>query len=140
MSDKDKDNNLLDELGLIPGAGVDAWEKALKEKLNLTIPDMIGAITDWLRSNAEKVSQEFFNIVPNGDYGFLIEEPNEVAEYLRTEATKLEHWDLAEARIRDDMISLVFDCKVVDEGDTFKGFIFITRNGKIKHAFAQNQD
>lgn len=140
MSDKEKDNNLLDELGLVPGAGVDAWEKALEEKLGLTIKDMQMAITDWLQTNAEKVAQDFFNIVPNGEYGLLIEEPNSIVEYLRTEATKLEHWSLSEARVRDNMIGLVFDCKAVDEGDTFKGFIFITRNGKIKHAFAQNQD
>lgn len=139
MSEKEKDN-LLDELGLVPGAGVDAWEKALEEKLKLSINDMQTAITDWLKTNAEKVAEEFVNIIPNGDYDLLIDDSHQMTEYLRTEAAEPGHWLLTEAKVRDNLIGLVFDCKVVDEGDTFKGFVFVTKNGKIKHAFAQNQD
>jgi hypothetical protein len=137
MSEEEK---FLDDIGLIPGAGLEAWGKALEEKLGLSIFDTQKSIGDWLAVNAEKVSQEFINIVPNGDYDLLIDDHDAIIEYLRTEASKPENWVFLEARVRDNFLGLVFDCKVVDEGDTFKGFVFIAKNGKIKHAFAQNQD
>jgi len=135
------DEKILDDLGFIEGAGPDKWEEVLQEKLGLKIVDLQKSICDWVTDNIETLSQDFINICPSGDYGKLIEDYNSISKFLKEETTKPEAWKIMGVRQNSNpnMIQFIFDCDVVDEGDTFKGFVFVSKTGKIRHAFAQNQ-
>lgn len=134
-------DNILDELGLVEGAGIDEWDLKLQEKLGLKIVDLQNSIGEWINKNAEELAQEFVNIAPSGDYGALIEDNDGLASYLKQEAAKPEYWEMAGVVSCADpnMIKFTFDCTIVDDGDTFKGFVFVSKSGKIRHSFAQNQ-
>lgn len=133
--------DVLDDLGFIEGAGIEEWDLKLQEKLGLKIIDLQNALCDWIKRNAEELSQEFVNIAPSGDYARLLEDNDSLAVFLKEESAKPEHWKLFGMKPSDNpnMIQFMFDCTVVDDGDTFKGFVFVSKSGKIRHSFAQNQ-
>jgi len=133
--------DVLDDLGLEAGASIEKWDEQLQEKLGLKIIDLQNAICEWIKKNSEELTHEFVNIAPSGDYGKLLEDNDSMAEFLKNESAKPEHWNLMAARGNENpnLIQFMFDCEVVDEGDTFKGFVFVSKSGKIRHAFAQNQ-
>lgn len=133
--------DILDDLGFIEGTGSEEWDLKLQEKLGLKILDLQNAICDWIKNNAEEISQDFVNIAPLGDYGNLLEDNDSLALFLREESAKPEHWELMGVKSTDNqnMIQFIFDCSAVDDGNTFKGFVFVGKSGKIRHAFAQNQ-
>lgn len=130
--------NMIEDLGLISGAGLEQWEPKIKEKLGLSIADMQTPISEWTINHAEELVQQFANIAPQGDYDKLIEDGDEMISFLKTEAAKPGHWKLVEAKWTNNMYQFIFDCQVVDEGNTFKGLVFVSKSGKIRHAFTQN--
>ena len=127
----------FEDIGLVSGAGTEAWEKQLEEKFGLKIIDLQAPIGEWIAKNAEGLAAEFPFIVPDGDYGKLIDDEEKKSQFLKEEATKLEHWKLTAATEKSNMIQFQFDCPIVEN---LKGFTFLSKSGKIKHAFAQNDD
>lgn len=140
MSDNETSNkNLLDEVGFKNGAGLEQWETILQGKLGMKISDLQQAICEWLKKNSEEVSLDMTNIAPEGDYGRLIEDNDGMAQFLQTEASKPEHWSLLDVRLNNNMMQFGFSCKVVDDGESLRGFVYVSSGGKIRHAFAQNR-
>lgn len=133
--------DILDDLGLEEGAGAEKWDEQLQEKLGVKVVDLQNSLCEWIKNNCEELTHEFVNIAPSGDYGNLLEDNDSMADFLKNEAAKPEHWKLMSVRESDNpnMIQFMFDCAAVDEGDTFKGFVFVSKSGKIRHSFAQNQ-
>ena len=76
MEDAEKD--VIADLGLETGAGVEKWDTIIQEKLGLKISDMATAIGSWVIKNAEELALEFTNIAPNGDYALLIENNDDI--------------------------------------------------------------
>lgn len=134
-------DTILDDLGLVEGAGSDQWDTQLQEKLGIKIIDLQNSIAEWIVKNAEELAQDFTNIAPMGDYGALLEDNDSMADFLKQEVIKPEHWLLMGVKPSDNpnMIQFLFDCDAIDDGDTFKGFVFVSKSGKIRHSFAQNQ-
>ncbi len=130
----------LDDLGLVSGAGEEQWDIKLQEKLGLKIIDLQGSVSQWVSNNSDKLAGEFINVAPGGDYSLLIEDAAGMSSYFKEEVSKPEHWKLSGVRIVNNMLEFMFDCPVVDDGETLKGFVFTSKTGKIKHSFAQYQD
>lgn len=110
----------------------------VQEKLGTSIGLMQEALSRALVERAEEMTLEMMNIAPHGDYDKLIEDNDGMAEFLKTEAHKPENWKLYGIRssdVKKDLISFVFFNLAVNEGDSMNGYVFVSKTGKIKHAF-----
>jgi len=135
--------NLDDLLGLVDDDTAETVGIKVQEKLGLTMETIKEALSKATIERAEEFTLEFPNIAPMGDYEKLIEDNDGMAEFLKNEAHKPEHWKLVGLKISDvkkDLISFIFANMAVDDGTTFKGFVFVSTTGKIKHAFAQVEE
>lgn len=131
------------DLGLDKAESAEEAEKLIQEKLGLSVAEMKQALSNYVVANAEELTHTLVNIAPLGDYGKLLEDNDSMAEFLKTEAHKVEHWELHAARttdVRNDLLSFEFSNDAIDEGESFQGFVFVSFQGKIKHAFAQGCD
>lgn len=114
----------------------------VQEKLGLSVADMRQALSAHVIDKAESLTHEFVNFAPLGDYGNLLEDNDSMAEFLKTEGHKPEHWKLYGVRVSDvnpNLLSFNFSNDAVDDGEIFQGFVFVSFQGKIKHAFAQGE-
>lgn len=117
------------------------WDKIdlkLKEKLNVGLSDMKSAIASYVESHAEEIALQLPNIAPNGDYSKLIEDNDDMANFLKKEVIKPEGWILILASDHDqhkNLLAFEFISKAVDEGETLKGLVFVSKSGVIRHAF-----
>ncbi len=139
---EEKPKEIIDTLDLVSGAGVEAWEKQIQEKLGLKILDLQNAICSYIKNHVDDVAIDFPNIAPKGDYGNLLEDNESMCLFLKEECSKAECWLLMGARTsteRSNLIQFLFDCSAVDDGESLKGFVYVSKDGKIRHAFAQNQ-
>jgi hypothetical protein len=111
----------------------------VQEKLGTSLGHMQEALSKSLMERAEEMTLEMVNIAPHGDYDKLIEDNDGMAEFLKTEAHKPENWKLYGIRVSDvkkDLLSFVFANMAIDQGDSMSGYVFVSKAGKIKHAFA----
>lgn len=127
---------------------LDPTDKELPVKLNAIIVEKLGISVDELKErmskylvdHAEDLTVEIPNIAPLGDFGNLIEDNEGMAQFLKTEACKLEHWILCGISEVDKplrMLRFDFACTAVDDGESCTGKIFLGMNGKIKHAMVE---
>lgn len=112
----------------------------LKEKLGLTVEDLLEPLCKAVGERAEEVVLSLPNIAPYGDYGAMIEDNDGMAEFVKKEAVKPETWALHS--IMDDssnktLLKFTFKNKCVDDGEVLQGLVFVSKSGKIRHAFAQ---
>lgn len=128
------------ELGFLNDETPEQWDSKLQEKLGLSVADMKVALSKYINDKAEELSLTFVNIAPFGDYGLLIEDNEEMAKFLKTEASNPDHWNLESSLNSPDNQSLLqftFYCAAVDDGDLFKGHVYVSKSGAIRHVFAQ---
>jgi hypothetical protein len=112
----------------------------IQVKLGTSLDQMREALSKSVIDRAEELTLDFVNIAPMGDYEKLLENNDDMADFLKTEAHKLEHWRLFkifESDVNKDLLSFVFQNVAIDDGENFEGFVFVTKSGKIKHAFAR---
>ena len=108
--------------------------------LELNEEDSMEVLESKIKDNLSEVSGDFVNIIPYGDYGKLLEDKDEMCNFLLDEASKLENWKLYYLMPSDanpELIQFVFKNGSVDEGDVFEGHVFVSKSGKIRHAFTQ---
>lgn len=131
--------NILKHFDIQDDDGPEAVTKKVEAKLGTTIDSMKEKLSQWIVEHAEELTLDMRNIAPLGDYEKLIEDNDGMAEFLKTEAHKPEHWKLYRLRMSDvnkQLIQFVFANLAVDEGETLQGFVFSNKTGIIRHAFA----
>jgi hypothetical protein len=134
--------NDIKELEVGEKATNEQLDQKIREKLGIGFSEMTEALCLSVKERAVELVEEIANIAPNGDYGKLIEDKELMAKFLQEEAAKPENWiiQFIETKKKDSgLIEFVFFNKTVDDGDIFKGFVFVGKSGKIRHAFAQIQ-
>lgn len=139
-SPQEEEFDLEKFLGLDDDDTAETIAVKVQEKLGTSLGTMQEALSKSLAERAEEMTLEMPNIAPMGDYDKLIEDNDGMAEFLKTEAHKSEHWKLYEIKVSDvkkDLLSFVFANMAVDDGDSLKGFVFVSKTGKIKHVFPQ---
>jgi len=130
LSDLDQDAN-------------DFWDKfnsRLKEKLGIGVDEIKEALSSAIIKSAEELALELPNIAPYGDYEKLLEDNDSMTAFLREEASKLENltiYTINEDDKQKQLLRFVVICTAVDDGESLKGFVFVSRQGVIRHAFAQ---
>jgi hypothetical protein len=118
-------------------------ESLIQEKLGLSIDELKSALSNYTVANADELSDQFVNIAPLGDYGELLETTDEKITFLKGEGALAKHWLLRAIRksdIKENLISFEFLNDSVDDGDVFQGFVYVSFQGKIRHAFTQGCD
>lgn len=131
--------NLLKFLDLEQYEDQESVAKKIEDKMGIAVQAMRNSLSQWVLEHAEELSLDFVNIAPLGDYEKLIEDNDGMAEFLKTEAHKPEHWLLYGIRVSDvnrALISFVFMNSAVDDGDVLKGLVFTNKTGVIRHCFA----
>ncbi len=119
----------------------DQIEKLIQDKLGVSIDTLKKSIEGYVIENSESLSEEFVTIAPMGDYGKLIENKSDISEFFKTEASKIENWILQSINsAAHNLIQFNFINKAVDDCDTLKGSVFVSLQGKIRHAFAQGDN
>jgi hypothetical protein len=97
---------------------VDTMEQVadkIREKLGVSIEEMQQALSSHVVEKAEALTHEFVNIAPLGDYSKLLEDNDSMAEFLKTEGHKPEHWVLYGVRqsdVNENLISFKFFNKI----------------------------
>jgi len=114
-------------------------DEKLKEKIGIGLGEMKTALSESVQERAREIVEDMINIAPMGDYDRLTEDKAEMATFLHDEAHKLEHWVLNFLEVKDDVLHFSFFNKAVDEGDNFIGSVFVSKTGKIRHAFAYGE-
>lgn len=129
------------DLELAPAATLEEVEAIIKDKLGLSFSTMRSLLSSSLLESVDTIVSEMVNIVPFGDYSVLLEEPEDMAKFLKEEATKEEHWKIESIGPNEvdkkTLISFIFYNAAVDDGDIIKGFVYTDLAGNIKHAFVQ---
>jgi len=120
------------------------WGK-MRTKLGITNEVMQEALSNSLIARAEEITLDIPNIAPYGDYDKLIENNDEITEFLKTEAHKPNNWESYGFSCKDmltdkALVLFHFWNTSVDQGDTLEGTVFVSKYGKIKHVFPQYSD
>lgn len=111
------------------------------EHLGTPLLNMKEAICKFVNEKAEELTHDFNNIAPHGKYDELIEDNDGMAEFLKKDASNPEFWKIQSISPVTDkpMLNFCFVCTAVDDGEEFKGYVFVSKSGVIRHAFAQNE-
>jgi hypothetical protein len=132
----------FEDLDLQDADNMTQVEQKIQEKLGVSVQEMREALSKYTIENAERLTHEFVNMAPLGDYSNLLEDNDSMAQFLKNEAHKPEHWLLFGVRVSDvnpSLLSFNFSNDSIDDGEIFNGFVFVSMQGKIKHAFAQGE-
>jgi len=133
--------NLLNKEDLTEEEAYEALNVLLKEQLNISLDDIIAALSEAVKSRAAEIAEQFFNIAPNGDYSLLLEDKKEMADFISSEAYAQEHWILkAMVNDKNQTTRFIFANDAVDDGKTFKGYVIVNSSGRILHAFGQAEE
>lgn len=136
---EEEEFNLLEFLDIEDEDGAEEVIKKVEAKMGTSIQTMRESLSQWVIQHAEEMTLDFVNIAPLGDYEKLIEDNDGMAEFLKTEGHKPEHWKLYGIRMSDynkSLISFTFVNMAVDEGESLKGSVFTNKTGVVRHSFA----
>lgn len=114
----------------------------LQEKLGVSVEQMTTALSEWMVAHAEEMTLDIPNIAPHGQYDKILENNDDMANFLKTEAHKPENWkmfSLGRTKDKPPMLEVIFINTAVDDGETMHGYVFLGLSGKIRHAFAQGE-
>lgn len=140
LEDEGPEFKLYEHLGITEEDDFEQVKTKVQAKLGIDFQDFHQALSQSVQNRAEELTLELPNIAPLGDYGRLLEDNDSMAEFLKTEGHKPEHWKLQAIRASDvskELLNFSFRNTGVDDGETLTGFVFTTMSGKIKHAFTK---
>lgn len=119
-------------------------ESVINEKLlsnlGVSLLDLKKELCLYVSNNSFELAKEIKVIFPYGDYSKMIENKEEISLFLKEEASKIDNWILFKVAPNEDLMNFTFACLPVNEDFEFKGHVFISLNGKIKHSFITNDD
>lgn len=126
--------NGIEDLGLDKQDTLDQVLVKLRDKLNLSINNIVYSFEEYILINSLELAQNLFNVAPYGRYEDLIEETDKIVEFLKSECGKVESWQLKSIEQEQETIRLDFMSKAVDEADALRGIVFIDYFGNIIHS------
>lgn len=131
--------NSFSDLELDDIDNISAVDIKIKEKLGLSFNDMCIKLEEVIKLKAEELAEDLPSIAPYKDYSKMIEDKNVIVEFIKNEVSKPENWEIKyimPSDVNSQLIEFVFNSKALDDED-FKGFVFVSKSGKIRHAFVQ---
>lgn len=135
--------NINDFFGLTDDDKIEDATRKVETKLGISVETMQQQLSSYVIDHAEELSLNLPNIAPLGDYGKLLENNDDMTQFLKEEGNKVEHWKLcaiAQSPINKSLLSFKFFNSGVDDGNTLTGFVFASKSGKIRHAFCKIEE
>ena len=129
--------------GLTEEDKVEDAARKVEEKLGISVETMKQQLSQYVIDHAEELTLELPNIAPLGDYGKLLENNDDMTQFLKEEGHKVEHWkffSIEQSQINKSLLSFKFANLGVDDGHTLTGFVFASKTGKIRHSFAKIEE
>jgi hypothetical protein len=109
----------------------------LRENLNISLVEMEEALNVALVKQAEELTLDLPNIAPFNDYQKLLEDNDQMAEFLKTQAAESKNWDIFRIELDvKELLKFSFHNLAVDDGTSLIGLVFVSKGGKIRHAFS----
>jgi len=112
----------------------------MKDKLGVSLIEMKEVLSKKTIERAQDLTVEMKNIAPYADYSKLIENNDEMAEFMRTEGHKWENWkvkSIAQDPKFTPLLKVQFQNSSVDEGSTIFGTVFVSKSGIVRHSMVQ---
>jgi hypothetical protein len=112
----------------------------LKEKLNISLVNMVEKISSHLKLHVDDICSEFLTLAPFGEYSKLLETPEDIKSFILDNSDNYDNWKLVYAQINDTnhaLMEFVFNFVAANDGEEIKGYAYLGKSGKIRHAFAQ---
>ena len=123
---------------------VEQVEAKIEEIWKVKFSDLRKTLEKCTKEIANKLAEDMITVAPYQDYGKLLEEPEAIAAFIRDEASVPKNWELSMVEetdtrlVAEPLLQLVFDNIALDELGTLRGFIYLSMNGKVKHAFVRS--
>jgi len=130
----------LDELDQEDENFVPLFEERIKERLGVSCQEIKESLSKAIIKTAEELSLDLPNIAPYGSYEKLLEDNDSMSEFLKTEASKPENmiiYSIQEDNKFKNLFKFTLYNRAVDEGESLIGFVYVSKTGVIRHAFAQ---
>jgi len=131
----------LDELVFAPeDTEEQIWAK-LKDMIGVEQEQITASLSKMTVDKSNSIVNQFENIAPHNDYGKFLTTESDMAYFIENEASKPENWDLIDVSVNSDknLVNFKFLNKAVDDGNSLAGFVWVSKTGKIKHTYAQNE-
>jgi len=109
--------------------------KKLQDKINFSMDKVVRAFEEDIFLHAEELADKLVNIAPYGRYEDLIEDKENIINFLKTECNKTEVWDLKRVGQEENNIKLYFMANSIDQSDALRGVVYVDFSGNIMHAF-----
>jgi len=128
----------LDKIDLKAEDYLEKINSILQEKLGVGFKEIKSPLIDYVKSHAEELSLSFPNIAPHGDYSKMIEDNDGMSNFLKS-LENLDDWKVLsiDEDTKFNLLKFSFVSIAVDDGDSLEGFTYLSKDGKIKHSFAQ---
>ena len=116
-------------------------EDELQKAFNVNLLEIKKMLSLYVQNNSEELSLDLNNVMPYGDYSKIIEDNDGISHFLKNEACKIENWKIysfSDSDVNENLIHITFDNIAIDEGESLKGHVFINKEGKVRHYFAES--
>lgn len=130
----------LDELDQEDENFVSLFEERIKDKLGVSCQELKESLSKAIIKTAEELSLELPNIAPYGSYEKILEDNDSMTEFLKIEASKIENmfiYSIQEDNKFKNLLKFTIYNQAVDEGQSLIGYVYVSKLGIIRHAFAQ---
>src|SRR5271167_4910193 len=94
QKEEDEEFNVNSFFGFEKEETPESLIKKVEDKFGFPLLQMQEALSKSVIERAEELTLDFLNIAPKGDYENLLENNDDMADFLKTEAQKPEHWKL----------------------------------------------
>lgn len=135
----------IQDMGISGKETPEEIEAKIEEKLGLKMDDLRQALEACTKEHVEELGKDFITLAPYGDYGKLLEDENQIAAFLKEEASLAKNWTLSYLEQTDTrlvselLLEFVFDNSAMDPDEALRGLVYVGAGGKIKHVFVRIQ-
>lgn len=107
----------------------------LEKELNMPFDKIAEEASKYLISDAETIAKEFAFIGKDGRYDKPFFETDDIAKYLKTEASKKDNWRYKNLSFSKDhnLVEMQVACISLGRKDYLDVVLFLNRNGKVMH-------
>lgn len=129
-----------EDLDLLSKDHIEQIDTKLQEKLGVCVYQLQQALEVPCSDKARELAENFRCIAPYGDYSKMLEDTESIFNFIKSEAYKSEHWFLTRVYSTDgNLVAFRFLNKAIDDGKAVLGFVYVSYNGKVRHAFVQGE-
>lgn len=126
------------DLELTPSMNEKELNLKIKEKLNVTLLLLKKNLCSFIKKNLNTLSKNVISIAPFNDYSRFVNEPEDVLKFIKEEVCKSKNWKIVAVTpiVNNDkqLVKFQFNCIAADDGNIFKGYIYVDNEGSILHS------